>query len=530
MLDKNIPPLARASYIGCPWHGLLINGTLTDGLGGATIPAPTIPQLASAGTQSATQLIKVPGLPEPSRSTEQQALDTEKSYTWKNYALAMGDGTLHGQTLPDDWIIYIDPNKTPWLLTLQLSGTSATVRLDKIFGRISAETYPVIERDLASLPSGGWAEYPSNSALAFERNSTGSVILLHYYSQSSSTNITRPLRMGNKYALLDTIYKITISGTGSTDRETLGDGITATFVQYKTRSEMNTKVYESLSETHTSMYPQIAAYATSSVTVFDPDTDPQTCPFVETITSNYGCDPGLFEDVEVSRNGYTYSTLLRVVFDELDTETDILVTTHKTSGAYYGGGCSGSVGEEIKRSYDSGCQYVDGSKEFQTTGTLHSWTINLGAQGYGWANYILDMKLFRGGVEVDAISTAHHDHIITTYESVRTIDGPVLTEVSNEAHNEWVVGGVVWPHTAPVGLFVQMYSPQVFGVQAVAGDNAYCRLGKVATPNGSDSTHNGVDLPHDGLDCVGSHHPVDNTTVWAEPGTLDQVNAAVNFL
>ncbi len=530
MLDKNIPPFARASYIGCPWHGLLINGTLTDGLGGPTIPAPTIPQSASAGTQSATQLIKVPGLPEPSRSTEQQALDTEKSYTWKNYALAMGDGTLHGQTLPDDWIIYIDPNKTPWLLTLQYSGNSATVRLDKIFGKISAEPYPEINRDLASLSTGAWVGYPSNSALAFERNSTGSVVLLHYYSQSSNTNITRPLRLGDQYALLDTIYKITISGTGSTDRETLGDGITATFTQYKDRGDMNTDEYESRSIDD----PNKQNFSHTLESEIDYDPSPTACPRTTTLTRNYTITSSA-ETVATSRSGYTYTTLLRIAFDTSDNEVEITAKTENLgSGRFYGGWHDGGTYVSTKVSEkDAICDPV-GLGTHTITGETNYWYIGgaSSATHYGWYTDEIRLGIYRNGILVDEMQAASRSYSIwrVRHHDLNPVTDTVYTTYSKVSDNvDEVVDFEDWPHDQAT-LFVQMYSPQVFGVQAVAGDNTHCKLGKVATPNGSDSAHDGVELSHDGLNCVGSHHPVDNTTVWAEPGTLDQEDAAVNFL
>jgi len=60
MLDKFAPDLGKAS-IGCPWHGLAVNGTLYDSPGGSVLKTG-LTQEDSDREYSATQLVKVPGL------------------------------------------------------------------------------------------------------------------------------------------------------------------------------------------------------------------------------------------------------------------------------------------------------------------------------------------------------------------------------------------------------------------------------------------------------------------------------------
>ncbi len=528
MIDNHSPQLGKPSTLGSPFHGLLVNGTLTDEWGGSVITAPTIPQ----STESATQLIKVPGMPEPTRTTEEQTRDAAQGYEWRDYALAYGDGTLNGASLGDNWIIYIDPAKTPWLVTLQFAGTAATVRLDKIFGRITGEAYPAIERDLATIAYGAWARHPGQSgAQVFERNSTGSVVYLHYYNDTETAREkTTPIRFGSTYGDLESLFKITISGTGSTERTTLGDGITATFVKTRSWGALNEKEYLRLTESHVTSALQMAQTgncAKSTETTYDPSVS--SCPRTTTIKSTYSCDPASFSTVDVSRKGYTYTSVLRVVFDATDTEQEISVTTRLTSGKYYGAGCSGSVQTTTAREYDSSCDHIESADSFAVSGLMTSWKINGASQGYGWSDKIVEMRLFRGGVEVDAVIAAHREHIYTVWESTRNASNVVLNETAT-AIDEWEVNGETWPHATPVTLYVHMYSPQVIGIQAVASNDNNSYLGAVATPNGTDDKHAGVMLAHNGVNCVGSHQPVDGDVVWAEPGTLDQSTAAVNFI
>ncbi len=126
-LDKGMPgrhPLGRLGIMGTPYHGLVQGGELTlpnDDVKEYPQPVTTWPDLAGA-----THLLRRPGMPAVSRTTEQEAADTANGYQWRNVAMLSGGlQQLYGKDV-DGWI-YIDPDGVRWRISFTTSLQSITV-------------------------------------------------------------------------------------------------------------------------------------------------------------------------------------------------------------------------------------------------------------------------------------------------------------------------------------------------------------------------------------------------------------------
>ncbi len=113
MNPDNVPPW------GCPWHGLIENGVLTAPNGQEL----TWPEFATLPYQAgATHLQQAPGVPEPVRSEDEQTVDAERGYQWRNWAMLTGGAPhLHGQWL-GGWI-YCAADGSKWLVDRQSFGS-----------------------------------------------------------------------------------------------------------------------------------------------------------------------------------------------------------------------------------------------------------------------------------------------------------------------------------------------------------------------------------------------------------------------
>ena len=128
MMDKGLPgrhPLGRLGIVGTPYHGLVQGGLLTlPNSEVKTYPQPvtTWPDLAGS-----THLLRRPGMPAVSRTSEQVAQDTANGFQWRNVAMLSGGAQqLYGRDV-DGWI-YIDPDGVRWRIrfTTPLLSTSAS--------------------------------------------------------------------------------------------------------------------------------------------------------------------------------------------------------------------------------------------------------------------------------------------------------------------------------------------------------------------------------------------------------------------
>lgn len=104
---------------GCPWHGLVRDGQMPLPNGqytGYPQPEPTMDNgRAMPDTYGIAHRVAVPGVPAPSRSAEEQAVDAAAGRQWRNTAVLAGARhALHGTPL-DGWI-YVDPDGVRWLV------------------------------------------------------------------------------------------------------------------------------------------------------------------------------------------------------------------------------------------------------------------------------------------------------------------------------------------------------------------------------------------------------------------------------
>ena len=95
--------LDEAEVMGCPFHGVVEDATLTHPAGTLDHPQPT---------GGAVDVLQVPGWPDVGRTAEQLAADALLGHEWRNYALLSGSGAgryVCGEVLPADaWIYFAD--------------------------------------------------------------------------------------------------------------------------------------------------------------------------------------------------------------------------------------------------------------------------------------------------------------------------------------------------------------------------------------------------------------------------------------
>ena len=524
-----IPALMKPTQFGSPYHGFLKNGELYDQPGGTLIKS-AVSQDASGSVYSATQLVKVPGITAVTRTTEEQAIDTANNFNWKNYALVAGT-KLHGQDLPDNWIIYIDGNGVPWLLDYEIyayNGWHVRVTLRSLFGRFSVEPYPAINREVADyadqLIYGYQPGAVYNGPCCTERNSNGSVVLAHMYTYSwdSQSYIYKSGTRGKLVA----VFKITISGNGSTGRETLGDGISASVITYKSEQDCNSSQANVVVGQHRDDNIDWTTYDTysprlivSNETIQSPSASPPCTDDIDETTYATGPGDEVYSDILATK----YTHLLRIVFDG---DTEILYTVDRWSKTYWVSSASVS-GENVIRDTITYVEVSPGvcgqDQDIYPTETTYSGVINLGyVVGYETRS---EMALKRNGATVSSVSFTGFDWDST---SITKPGGEVATQIYTSGVS-YSLNGDAYPDS-DIELVIHFYSPQVAGIHAIRSDGTFSKIFTVATPYGSDNAHDGVELTHNGLACVGSHDPVDHKTVWYEAGVTDVTGAKINFI
>lgn len=119
-LDKHSPDkeaLGRLGIVGHPWHGLCTNGVLALPNG----TTKTYPQPASGDAH----VLRVPGVPEVTRTPEEAAADSAAGRTWLNYAILSGSACqLYSKALGAGRWIYADEAGDRWLVTTTLHGAT----------------------------------------------------------------------------------------------------------------------------------------------------------------------------------------------------------------------------------------------------------------------------------------------------------------------------------------------------------------------------------------------------------------------
>lgn len=142
-----IPTLKRYTAIGLPYHGLALNDSLT-------IPDGT---LTTHGDGPAL-VCRHPSAPGASRNAAQQARDTAKGYSWRDYLLLTGsvryvsgaDVSIGG----NGWL-YCDSNGVPWQMTvnqLPESGNVIAIQVWRraLFGRFGRDYSGITDELLAT--------------------------------------------------------------------------------------------------------------------------------------------------------------------------------------------------------------------------------------------------------------------------------------------------------------------------------------------------------------------------------------------
>lgn len=542
----------RIRQFGCPWHGFKNDLDLYDAPGGSLRKAFTNwPTYAALDGGGSTNLIKVPGLPAVSRTAEEQARDTANGYEWLNYGLIAGR-TLHGHDLGNR-VIYIDPGGTTWLISIESRytvtptfGWTVTAHLEKIFGRLAYNPYPLIYRqldtlfdDTLELRVGYAVTRLETGPWVIEQNSTGSVSMIHVYIAGEGI-IERAVNasgLGDRLELAG-VFKLEITGTGDLNRSTLGDGITATLTLHKGKNDcLNTYVGTSpngvkLDENNPSFW--VTGYVISQTPSECPD-----CPDQTTVTGVQPAYPALLPyNGEVNYE----DRLLRVLFDEAGNEVAYttkgwsetftkdydfyLTTTYEHTRVVdlepviLGGNCSHCVFDSIISDAYSGY--------FQVGAT---WIIQ------SQATFIL----YRNGTEISRAEAGLSRHMEDYYR----VDGngggyTTFRLFQNEIYSDYTLDGETLAANLIddfVGSIINAYSPQVMGVKTRSlfdsggGKDHWTKLKSVAVPWGSDNAHNNQWLTG-GLArwLYGTQDPVKKIAYWYEAGVTDQQDAKINFV
>lgn len=234
-------------WVGMPWHGLAVNGTLTTTIdGNKTISGGNGPGYPGEG---ACVLVRHPSAPGAgSRTAAQLAEDAAHGYEWRDYALLCGpDRHVNGgPALGANAWIYIDPAGTPWRMTVESSAAGASVNVTiwrrALFGRFG-RAYTITDEQVGSfvwtpqMPSwytGGVtatmiaADAVFDDVVAMVPNADGSNLLINVYAGSTDAVAVFPETEFTGRVLLG-ILDVTVSGTG--DLQNTGIGIAAAIVE-----------------------------------------------------------------------------------------------------------------------------------------------------------------------------------------------------------------------------------------------------------------------------------------------------------
>ncbi len=244
MRQQQHPIDGKLDTLGLPFHGPVTGGTLTlPNSDTKTAPQPY---------DGAVMVARHPAAPGITRDAEQQAFDTANGYEWRDYAVLVGRNNQIGPSeLGANHWIYADPGGGSWIIKAEMTmlnnddDVQLTVTLTKLFGRFSpGGSYPSINRTLATqtfnwsthlggADTTGMGTGPSVD-MGTEQNEDGSRCFFNLYSTSGFIRFDFSEHTG---VGLEAVLEIAISGTGSLDPQTLGDGITASLSVFKTAAD-----------------------------------------------------------------------------------------------------------------------------------------------------------------------------------------------------------------------------------------------------------------------------------------------------
>jgi len=564
-LDNKLPIDWKISELGCPWHGFLNKNELLDQPGGASIKGlPNWDQTDGVDGGGVVNLLKVPGLPEVTRTDEEQARDAITGHDWKNYAL-ISSRSIHGQPLGND-IIYIDGNGIPWRIGIvsninlfDADTWTVTATLKSIFGRFTETPYSAIDRELDSLAvddtdidfTTGTHEssnYNQENSWVTDQNSTGSVSFIHHYRSSFQSIIETEEGTGNTRKTgiqLFGVMKVVISGNGSTTRATLGDGITATVSLFKNKDDCYSEETKDTGYVHWKVDYWSSAWAWNNWASQTPETpggDPWSSPGCpcDDVVNNYThiINPNVDTGEPVAETNPVETYLLRCCFDELNSEKTLSCESFSISiSENYDVSFSTDYSHDLIYYWEPvedpcnpeedliGCaaekpaeHFVSGSTS--TTITRHRFNLDV-------------LRLLINGAEVSEFTSGAYQFLSTTKTGIDTVStdnhGPVIFQINGSSASEPV-------ETTNTLIMLQAYSPQIFGPkwrssgEAISA-NRWRVLYEVVCPYGANSDNDGqVVMGASGLVLAGTINPDDQDCYWYGAGVTDTLDAAVNFV
>jgi hypothetical protein len=531
-------------------------------------------------SHNSCQLLQVPGLPEITRSTAEQASDAVNKYRWRNYALLVNNW-LHGRKLlwtgrnaefptydyyndQRHGFIYVDGNSVPWCIEVQSwpivtsDSWHVEVWLRRLFGRFSRNKSDLSDNGPGTLdglfillasyttpagaitaPSGETYMQDNDTGFTLTRNSTGSVVFAHLYSSAADTGVFKD-DTGIDYDLR-AVIKIEMSGDGLVVDETgpngpLGTGISASVSLYKDKDDVytyshtltgtrtafsNTGTYVGETGIGGRVFNTPVAPDCANVSPYSGYTD-----YVSAQLQSDGYPSGstvdLYVDVE--------TTLWRCTFDADDNPIDI---AYRISRQEYGDFEVTITGADRSLEYDWQGTWNNVSGTCVQTGDyVHtdSGPITNGLS-VNWGDEV-SYQLLRDGIVADELVIKENNN------RSHSVTGP--------ANRDSGAGGSVGNHIEPLsdGTFTQsliisgtvdareytikphIYSLDVVGLifyrtEVGPGAAEESVLSAVATPGGTDDTHKGVSIPTASPNLSGAYDPKNKTVVWNVEGLTD---------
>ncbi len=245
-------PFALPTRVGCPWHGLVTNGVLAAGNGRTkTYAQPTdgsnweVANPTKADTRTKTD--------------EEIAFDLESGQIWQSYALLANYGTekrIGAVAIAYNEWLYCDPAGTVWRLRLGItkSTTKITLHVRNVgrFGVLKNSLDPVISTLLATkehevtLPSwwnDGYVHQSSLtaydlivpvtiSATSIDHSVDGAAAVWNIKSIEQTVGILGPSDYYTVSSDLLGWAEISVSGTGSLEATTFGEGLSVGITTY----------------------------------------------------------------------------------------------------------------------------------------------------------------------------------------------------------------------------------------------------------------------------------------------------------
>lgn len=231
-------PIRVPSFIGVPFHGLVIDGVLTLPNG------QTMPYAGSVS--SFTQILRNPaGVANArARTPDEQAADTAVGMQWLDYGIRNGNSFNRralGQGKP--WMLYSDPAGTVWLFVLDRINDVGVVkpRLYNLgpFGRLRHGGAPPPDYSINTLLWSADITPSDDEAIGAEntyvqellQNTQGTKALYKIFRQITGSYYAERydwVRIGvdaDGGRRMSDLYELTISGTGSLELGSIGQGI-----------------------------------------------------------------------------------------------------------------------------------------------------------------------------------------------------------------------------------------------------------------------------------------------------------------